>query len=372
MVGLLWTEARISDIRFNMDKAQPRQDRFDVLADFDSGELERRVAMDQIFVPMSVELVDESLVFAEYPLTNASARQIRDRGTAPNYADHRTGRRRAPHGATWRLPRRGLLEGFAALASGTDEEIRAYARRWGGLMPCVHGLPRTHAPYPTPMPSPMPNPIPWCHPLGWGGHSWWEPLDAWRSLARRAEAMLEVAAALRSKQTGPRDSWNVILDGPEAYRIAVADTPDGHSALLSRQVQRWLTIAQVGPQVFTSRGKFVVRFGAPHLFGAVAYQLALAVCDERGHAQCSKCQHMYLPRRRPAPGKRTYCEDCERAGAPVRDAERDYRARKRRAQQMNRGGVSEAAIACELGSRRDVVRGWLRGRKKERRGRSRT
>jgi len=314
---------------FNMTSERDRSEVAQFLADYDTGALERRVPMGQVMVPMSVMIVDRALVFAEYPLTKAKARQILDRGDAATYDDLRQGRKRAPKGIRWANPRRGMLERFARLATATDDDVLKYALRWGGLMVCHHRLPSSHNPSPIPYPNPVPRPIPWCHPLGWGGHSWWEPIEVWQELAGRALAMLEIAAALRRGQLGAKQAWARVMDGPEAFRGNPGSDLASDANLLSLQVHQWLRMGQVCPHIYSFRGRFLVRMGGWHTFRVLAYQLMLAVAGGQAIAVCSGCGDHFKPRRLPATGRRSYCSNCRRRGIPLRDAQRAHRARMR-------------------------------------------
>lgn len=80
-----------------------------------------------------------------------------------------------------------------------------------------------------------------------------------------------------------------------------------------------------------------VNLEAGGLLGAIAIELAFAVSRASGFAICSECDDVYTPSRRPVEGKRSYCQSCKESGAPVRNAQRDYRRRSSRAQQGGLG-----------------------------------
>lgn len=46
---------------------------------------------------------------------------------------------------------------------------------------------------------------------------------------------------------------------------------------------------------------------------------------------CTECGLLYKPYRRPATGRRHYCETCRKAGVPIRDAQRAARLRAKSA-----------------------------------------
>lgn len=70
----------------------------------------------------------------------------------------------------------GLLDQFLKLADATPEKIRDYARRWGVLQICQHGLPASHNPQPVITPSMIHGS--WCRPVGKSG-TFSDPLESW-------------------------------------------------------------------------------------------------------------------------------------------------------------------------------------------------
>ena len=78
--------------------------------------------------------------------------------------------------------------------------------------------------------------------------------------------------------------------------------------------------------VFQDARADLMSFGLS-LFGALTVQLMSAATGS-AIAICSACGHSFVPRRRPAFGKRRYCRACGRAAA-VRDAVTDFRTRQR-------------------------------------------
>ena len=88
-----------------------------------------------------------------------------------------------------RTPGPGLLEQFVALSDASDEDILRYARHWGVLVICRHGLPASHSEHCGPRTLP-----------GRGRHVFWEPVESWRYFARHAKEILEMAAATYNGQ----------------------------------------------------------------------------------------------------------------------------------------------------------------------------
>ncbi len=56
-----------------------------------------------------------------------------------------------------------------------------------------------------------------------------------------------------------------------------------------------------------------------------------ALPSQNGHAfevSCFGCGKKFLVKRRPVPGRRSWCETCKAAGEPAAQRARDYRSRK--------------------------------------------
>lgn len=104
-----------------------------------------------------------------------------------------------------------LLEKFLMLHDRPTSDILAFAKRWGVLEICKHGLPCTHS-----------N----CHPLE-DRLSYWEPIQAWRSFSVQARAVLEIAASLRKGQPASMASWD--RKGPSSEETRRRYPDRGHS-----------------------------------------------------------------------------------------------------------------------------------------------
>jgi hypothetical protein len=239
-------------------------------------------------------------------------------------------------------PRPKLLETFVALADADPEAIRDYARKWGILMICEHGIPAGHSAPRLPMSDVLNGPtevrgVRGCLPQGWPD-ACWEPVGAWYVLARQARAMLNVAAALHRGVPARRGDWHTIV-----YRTWYGDdqgdpwldslnqpTHATHAqAFLEDSINRWLAWGAVQPILSWSARKYpTIVFDGYGLFGALAVQLLAVVCTT-GWAICSACGGIYDPGpRRPNPNRRNYCPDCRASGTPQRDAMRDLRKRR--------------------------------------------
>ena len=77
-------------------------------------------------------------------------------------------------------PGQGMLNEFLTLQDADDEQIGAYARRWGILGVCHHGVPASHAAFANAVERP-------CRLLREETDLYaWEPLERWRYFSRQA------------------------------------------------------------------------------------------------------------------------------------------------------------------------------------------
>lgn len=249
-------------------------------------------------------------------------------------------------------PGEGLLEGFLVLSDDrSGDRIARFARRWGVLAICEHGLPYTHnAPYWDDEWDTQHVGDDFCLPLGIehideGGEAW-EPLSAWRRLAETLQALLAIAVALQQDERPTRAGWQKIRAGWERIdaggifgvrlQIGGADPPwYGNLRTATRRVyellNELLVIADVRPHaVFGGRGP-AVKLGSSRpfggLFAALAVQTLMAACRSEGLYVCHGCGRPFAlgptERRRQA-GRNTYCPDCGLRAAR-RDASERWR-----------------------------------------------
>lgn len=225
---------------------------------------------------------------------------------------------------------RYLLLDFQKLADAPAEAVEAFARRWGVLELCLHGLPAgIHRP-------------PECDfRVHRGEHR--EPIFAWRRWAARAEAVVRAAMALHDEQLVGREIWEVLLpsDGDTSGDILGASFVGGihgERALLANEINNWLRWGRVVPYLEWLRSRsptFALAVDAPltagsGLFAALAVSLALTAAAAHGLALCSSCGDPYTPARKPQSGRRHYCPACGRRAA-WRESKRRNKAKEQRA-----------------------------------------
>lgn len=297
-----------------------------------NGSVDRRLPWGSWQVPNTIELEGDRLVWAfQWPSRDGKSDQAWSEECSAAARD-------------WnRRPKPGMLDVFVRLPAESPERILDFARRWGLLSICEHGLPSSHNPPQEPQ-GIMPDgrvAISGCRPLRYGGNGpfdelWhWEPLSAWRAFAGQARSILNMIASVRTGKAGrPADvhtahagyaatGWEP--PSVEATRIVIADCLDG-----------LLRMSRVRPAVRWLDGEAgTITLGGDNLFQALSVQLALHATQSDGMALCSACNTAYTPRdrngqpRRPNPRRRSYCPACRDRGAPQRDASAAYRQRQR-------------------------------------------
>lgn len=225
----------------------------------------------------------------------------------------------SPEAAKRVRPGTGTFQKFVELADAPTHEILKYARRWGVLEICEHGLPACHD---------------GCVPLDLG-KKFYDPVGVWRRFAALFRAMLNIAAQLHQGKPGRPEDWQIVAGPPLSLATAPLFQRRGLAVDRDKLVVALnvlLSIGRVRPVVTWREGKWAIEFTGglrimSSLFGALVYQLMLAVTQTEGCAMCSNCAQSYFPERRPNPYRRNYCPSCRDRGVPSRDAARDRRAR---------------------------------------------
>jgi hypothetical protein len=242
--------------------------------------------------------------------------------------------------------RSSLLMDFCELAgpSAADEEVAAFARRWGLLELCEqHGMPgvRTLA---REIPAGLAkNGDPLYEEHGFGvcfapqavdpdaqRPVRVEPVAAWRQLADELQAVTHVAALLQADERVPDDLWARVarLEDPwSAYGFA-ADP----RARIARLVAQLCEVAGLTWQVRWDKRhpQPVGMLTTSSLFAGLMAGVQAAMSGA-AVALCSGCGQPYSVSKRPKAGQRSFCSQCgDRAAKSA--AARDYRARKKAAQ----------------------------------------
>jgi hypothetical protein len=291
------------------------------------------LAPDEWSVPSDVELVDGWLVPIDFETLEL-----------------RMVNRRPPPKPDARMLRR-----FADLADEPDAAIIEYARAWGMLGLCAHGLGRFHAPAVGEPWDPRGAEGSCREPLdlfaartsGWrlGRRRWYffaERLEDWRVASRQVG---DVLARIAANAPASFHDWHRVTT-PEVP----PDRPDlGGSAFqwADRGAMRWWwqcgayitrlvsdagvrpTIEWTEPESGATLDDMMPRprvvLGAGSLLGALAVQVLYAAAGGGGDViRCDGCRQWYAPRRRSS-GRRSWCPACRENGT----ANRHYAELKR-------------------------------------------
>ena len=228
-----------------------------------------------------------------------------------------------PEPEDWFRPGPTMLAQFVGLRDAEPERILAYARRWGVLGICPHGLPSSHNPTQDLGAGEV---IEGCEGIGrLNDEGQWvfrEPIAAWHRFATEAYAIAATAARLRGYGSGPDLS------------------PHGRLTLtlrLWKALNRWLALGGVGPAIILHpdwpkvepERALVPTIGAPGLFGALALRLSLASTGAAGLAPCAGCGEWFSPSVTPRTGERQWCSKPACQKAKRASASRGYRERQR-------------------------------------------
>lgn len=338
-----------------------------LLADPD-GRMDQSFPADALLIPWLLELKGHGLLYA-YDSPQALARPQPQ--LTPS--ELRDARRMHELGlCLLKAPSRRVLDEFVGLTTAPAEAILAFARRWGVLDLCKHGLPFTHSVEKTKwgIPqswtcAPFRNPdyrlSYWCH---YGYESLWD----WWMWARRADAILKIAANLQAGRRGRRQDWDIVADwkGEGLPRPVRRDDIDAEWYLLCRYVNEWCEVSQVSLHIsYQPHGIPAIRFGscwAPgRLFGTIGLQLMTRVSGAGSMAVCSSCSCLFTPSRIPKPLEASYCSGCRGKGVPVRMAKRRLAALKSKARAMRDQGLGISEIARAIRREIPVVRKWVSG-----------
>jgi len=247
-------------------------------------------------------------------------------------------------------PGRGLLSGFLRLGDAEPSDVLKFARRWGVLDLCGHGLPQSHTHLAFNLLGADWAPV--CvTPTGDAGDRR-EDIEVWRQIASDARVILEqLAVALRrdpprvvAPEVWRQLSWLPSVSVLEVQAMRGSDA-EFQRAALAALVSNWLSVADIRPRLRWSTGQKrpEATLARPALFSALTIQLWLAVCGQQLAYQCDgDCGGVLLdqPIRR---GRRNYCDECRQLNIPQRNVSRDYRQRRRHVPRADIKQVSRAA-----------------------------
>lgn len=240
------------------------------------------------------------------------------------------------------------------------QKISRFARRYGALRVCSHGVPASH------FLGDRELGLEPCRPeQGAGEFTGWfcEPLDVWRRLTAEARALLRIGQALEVSKPPPIDALEVFglqmdrnsalvgTSNPYGFVDPAMDarTEVGYQrGVLAFRLDEWLRLGAVRPVpgvLVREVGRWLAEGGVRAatrwepsvglrrrvegvgLMGGLALQLT-AQLAQGGRVECAGCQELIEPKHRRA-SQGHWCEGCVSGGRRQREMDRRRRQRQR-------------------------------------------
>lgn len=220
----------------------------------------------------------------------------------------------------------GVLEAFTDLEKGSDQEVLSFARRYGALELCVHGLRAWHE---------MPWRAEWpSNPGGLVGLRCSslltrQPTGLYRRYATRVASLVRIVAALHGRGA-PTQSDLSLMSTPWWWSKPIGSGLNPRE-LVAAEVGRWLDAGSVRPIFsWTARMPPRIELRGIGLWAVIGRQLAFLAARADGLAWCSGCGKTFVPSRKPRSDGRSWCQAVECRRASKRQAVRDHRERERK------------------------------------------
>jgi hypothetical protein len=220
-----------------------------------------------------------------------------------------------------------LLVDFIALADSDDAGVLAFAKQWGVLSLCRHGIPREHDES--------------CHIGSMSGPdqdgAFPEHVGFWFAWARRMREVFNAIIAVRSgRRPDPFDPrfWDAHIHKSYPRADLVSD-PIVVWLCVVGAINRWVDMGRVAPilQIVNDEPRIVlghpmVGEGAT-LLGALALQMMLFAVDGEAIEVCEGCKRpFFVVGRRRNPNRKRWCPACGKRAANVL-ARRRYREKQK-------------------------------------------
>jgi hypothetical protein len=227
-----------------------------------------------------------------------------------------------------------------------------------------------------------------------------ESISAWQYYSRRAQAVMNVAAALKQRKLGDMSDW-------DEFAFLFSEPNHQQRAIQKAQERMERDIFGLGFSLFYGEGTNEERLKAARetiaaeitdwfdcwkrsstrgisdlalnwrddqqlwaleidyhglLFPAIALQLALVLADADSLYTCSGCGLPYVrprERKRPKSGWANYCDQCSKSGVAQRRAVETYREKRAEAVRLRLEGSTVSEIAEQLNTEDARVSAWL-------------
>jgi hypothetical protein len=211
-----------------------------------------------------------------------------------------------------------LLAKFCAIAesANTDSSAVTFARKWGMLGLCQHGLPLGH------------SGVTRCPPRPY------EESEHWLTFARCLECMQRLGLSLNRGTYGDDLDWEIadlVLVGPDfppwdsSMRHLIGSSLQTARTHYQILVRRLIQICELRPRFHWSANRWNIDMDSESLSNLpaiLATQLMLTVGEAKRMLKCASCPRWFIPTR----NQRKYCSHCG-----IRAAWREAATRKRRA-----------------------------------------
>jgi hypothetical protein len=186
---------------------------------------------------------------------------------------------------------------FAELAHASDEQIAAFAERWGPLNLELRAE---------------------------------EAIGGWRRYAVLADALLRFSAEQAVGGPGDDQDWRTICESTAAGELPRnRRNTRQQTEMVVFVVNAWFAEARGHRILNAVDGVPNIRPAASNLFGILITQIAHAIARTDQMAVCAGCKKTFLPKRPLSRGSRQYCSRCRKAKVPQRDASRDWRLKNK-------------------------------------------
>lgn len=232
-----------------------------------------------------------------------------------------------------------LVSRFTNLASEDSNGILKFAKNWGTLGLCEHGLPYTHSSFSTI--DGKEN----CQPTGR------ESIEDWISFSKNFRGLHNISTRLLNSHAsdeseflrGNKSDWLTLLNFNDAI---LPKTVKDEKELFQNSVNFWLLSAGVRPQydlsdklhdVIQQQKLHLSHSSKNSLIGELAKQLTFNTAKAQPILTCSNCGRSGTSEeidpdriRKHKSGAKVYCQDCRINRMPQKQAEQKYRNKKRK------------------------------------------
>jgi hypothetical protein len=161
-----------------------------------------------------------------------------------------------------------------------------------------------------------------------------EPASDWRDLAAAFDSALTITMHLDNGLRITAEAWTPLqrfLSHHEQLPLPVRSASTKDRERLGSAVNAMLQSANVGPVLIWGSQQWLVEITARRtlgIYGGLVLRLAEMIVGANQFAVCSHCAKIFIPSRKPAEGRRSFCPKCQNNKIPLLYAKRDQLRRK--------------------------------------------